>query len=176
MNKQASFAIAALSLASVLAACGDSSGNELVVGQSDDLNGPTTSMPDQSSDDKTGDEPLGAGPYPIATLHVTVTHPEFPDLDYVISCLGDTATITPDNGLSADQACRSLAGAEVQDLLVQGQPDDQICTQIFGGPDVAVIIGEIDGDSVSVEIKRNDGCGIAAWDLLGSVLPTSQGL
>ncbi len=181
MKKQVSCAIAALSLVSVLAACGASSADELVAGQPDDQNGPTTSMLDQPQDDKPEDahddeKPLGAGPFPIATLNITVSHPEFADLDYVISCLGDTATITPDVGLSADDACRALVGADVQALLTRGQPVDQICSQLFGGPDIAVISGEIDGQSVSVEIKRNDGCGIAAWDLLGSALPTSQGL
>jgi hypothetical protein len=173
MKKHVSLAIAAISLASVLAACGSLS-DASVASQPDVQNGPTTSMPDDEFVDD--EKPLGAGPYPIATLNVKVSHPEFADVDYVISCLGDTATITPDIGLSADHACLALAGADAQELLTQGQPADQICTQIFGGPDIAFISGEIDGQSVSVEIKRNDGCGIAAWDLLGSALPTSQGL
>ncbi len=167
--------LAVFALGFVLTACGSSTGTPLAE-QPDDMNGATTSMPDQPVDSEPGEKPLGAGPYPIATLNVTVSHPEFADLDYVISCLGDTATITPDIGLSADQACRVLGGTKAQALLSNGQPADQICTQIFGGADIAVISGELDGQPVSVEIKRNDGCGIAAWDLLGSVLPTSQGL
>lgn len=133
------------------------------------------------ADDGTGDgtpPPLGGGPYPIATLEVTVTHPEAdPALTYTISCLGDTATITPAvDGLDERSACERLADPETKALLVDGPPDDRICTEIYGGPDEAEIRGTIDDQPVDTVITRNNGCGIDDWDnVLAGVLPAAIG-
>ena len=66
------------------------------------------------------DGPLGAGPYPVATLDINVTHPEVDDISYTITCLGDTATLLGGVPLSADQACTALADADVRTRLIDG--------------------------------------------------------
>ena len=121
--------------------------------------------------------PLGAGPYPVATLDINVAHPEADDIDYTITCLGDTATLLGDVTLSADQACRALADTDVRTRLIDGVPADQVCTEIYGGPHIATIVGTHDGDTVNATVDRSNGCGIDDWDwLLGGILPPATGI
>ncbi len=169
-----------------LAACGD---DDTPI----DAGGPTDDATDETTDDTTdgttteptgGDHgngtqpPLGGGPYPIATLEITYSHPDADAVSYTISCLGDTATITPAvDGLNDQSACARLADPEVQALLVEGPPQDRICTEIYGGPDEAVVTGTIDDRAVNTTITREDGCGIDDWDnILAGVLPTAIGV
>ena len=65
----------------------------------------------------------------------------------------------------------------MQTRLVQGPPPDQVCTEIYGGPDVARVTGTIDDQPVDATIDRTNGCGIGDWDdLLGSILPNPIGV
>jgi len=50
-------------------------------------------------------------------------------------------------------------------------PPDQVCTEIYGGPQTATVRGTYRGEPVDVELARTDGCRIAQWDLLGALLP-----
>ncbi len=165
-----------LSLAALLslAACGARTGEVAAGGDTGD-DRVTSSTSETTSEDLTttseDSKPLGAGPYPIATLSITVTHPDYEDQAYTLSCLGDTATFTPDTGRSAAQACLALADEAVERLLVEGRPEDQVCTEIYGGADVGLIVGEINGQQVNVQINRVNGCGIAEWDSFGPALP-----
>ena len=123
------------------------------------------------------DGPLGAGPYAVATLDITVTHPEAGNLSYTITCLGDTATLLGDVPISAEQACTALAAADVRTRLVNGTPADRICTEIYGGPDVATIVGTHDGDPANITVDRSNGCGIDDWErLLAGILPPAIGI
>jgi hypothetical protein len=72
---------------------------------------------------------------------------------------------------AADAACELLTGNEAAVYrLVQGQAPNMLCTQIYGGPEVAKVTGTIDGQRVAATIKRNDGCGIADWTMLVALL------
>ena len=151
----------------LLAACGS---NSAVVAASGDDGGtvPSDSVPS---------EPLGAGPYPIATLDITITHPEATDISYTISCLGDTATVIGSDEIVDQRACAVLAEPAVKVRLIEGAPADQACTMQYGGPDVAHIVGTFDGEPVDTTVDRVNGCGISDWDqLLAGVLPTALGL
>jgi hypothetical protein len=129
------------------------------------------------SDGQSSGEPLGDGPYPVATLSVTITHPDAIDASYTISCLGDTATIVGNGDIDADEACTNLADEDVRDRLVDGAPPDQICTEIYGGPDEAFFVGTYEGETIGTTIDRVNGCGIDDWDiLLDGILPPALGL
>lgn len=138
-------------IAGVLAACGDAGSN--------------------------GDDPIG-GPYPVAELSVVVEHPDRDTIEYRVTCLGDTATVTPEEVEVDDQAaCLALADANVVTRLVEGPPTDQICTEQYGGPDVATITGNIDDQPVDTTVDRTNGCGISDWDdLLADLLPPAVGV
>ncbi|QDY89369.1 serine protease inhibitor [Arthrobacter sp. UKPF54-2] len=51
---------------------------------------------------------------------------------------------------------------------VPGPP--KLCTQQYGGPQVAVVTGHYRGREVHCEFSRTDGCEIARWRALAPVL------
>ncbi|MGI9606844.1 MAG: hypothetical protein ACR2P0_11960 [Acidimicrobiales bacterium] len=184
MKRMITLFISLFITALVLAACG-SNADPVVTG--DTGGSDPTLAPDDDPGNGAADPtlapdepPLGAGPYPIATLDITITHPEAEEVRYTISCLGDTATVTGDVSLSERAACERLADPDVRTRLIEGVPTDQVCTEQYGGPDIAVIVGTYDGvDGVVVDttVDRVNGCGISDWDsLLAGVLPPPVGI
>ena len=122
--------------------------------------------------------PLGGGPYAVATLSVDVEHPDREPISYELACFGDTATLTPDSiaNVSAAAACTALAEVEIENYLVDGPPSDQVCTQIYGGPDTAHLVGRVNDRPVDIVVSRANGCGISSWDaLLADILPPAVG-
>ena len=56
-------------------------------------------------------------------------------------------------------------------LLPRLRPDpDEVCTQIYGGPERRLVSGTVGGLPVDVEVTRADGCQIARYDLLTAAL------
>jgi hypothetical protein len=123
--------------------------------------------------------PLGGGG-PLVTVEISITHPDAEDVTYIVSCLGDTATVSEDVGIDGFGACNQLGQDDVRARLLNGPPSDQACTEIYGGPDVARIVGTyegVDGPAVDTTIDRSNGCGIDEWErLLSEVLPDARGL
>jgi hypothetical protein len=138
-------------VAAVMTACGDASSN--------------------------GDGPIG-GPNPVADLSIVVEHPDRDTIEYRVTCLEDTATVTPEEvDVDEQAACEALAKADVVTRLVEDPPTDQICTEQYGGPDVATITGDIDDQPVNTTVDRTNGCGISDWDdLLADLLPPPVGV
>jgi hypothetical protein len=61
-------------------------------------------------------------------------------------------------------ACRRLeAGGWA---LVAPVPASAICTEIYGGPQVARIVGSLEGRKVWARFTRTNGCHISRWDRL----------
>jgi hypothetical protein len=52
-------------------------------------------------------------------------------------------------------------------------PPDEICTQIYGGPQVALVRGTFLGRRIWTYFKRNDGCQIARWNRVMFLLQAS---
>ena len=123
----------------------------------------------------------GAGPPPGSgsdvDLEITIDHPDIDAYAYRIICDGDTATAEGSDAIDAEQACAQLAQESVQQRLVEGPPEGRVCTQVYGGPETAKIVGSIDGRPVDTVIDRTNGCGIGEWDeLLSEVLPSVIGV
>jgi hypothetical protein len=55
-------------------------------------------------------------------------------------------------------------------------PTDQMCTQIYGGPQTAHITGRWKGTAVDLRLSRVDGCRIEQWNTLGPLLPGQVGV
>ena len=53
----------------------------------------------------------------------------------------------------------------------RGVPRDKVCTQIYGGPQVAIVSGRVDGRAVWARLTRADGCQISRWSRVPSLLP-----
>jgi len=144
------------------AACGDSASTADVGGTPGTAQGTSTTV-----SPATAGLPLGGGPYPIADLLVTI-HPDgigsAPTATYRISCLGDTATITGNATGSSQSMCLALGRPDVRELILNGAPVDRICTEIYGGPDIATITGTLDGETADFTADRANGCSINDWD------------
>jgi Subtilisin inhibitor-like len=45
------------------------------------------------------------------------------------------------------------------------------CSQVYGGPDVAHVVGSLRGRRVDATFRRTDGCQIARWDRVDFLFP-----
>jgi hypothetical protein len=173
-------AVTMVAVGLLMAACGDSddsadSGDGGVTVETLTPLAPDNSTPEPAG----GTRPAGGEDiFAIADLTVTVIHPERDTVSYRISCLGDTATIEDAPlGVDPELACTALGDAGVVERLVEGPPADQMCTENYGGPDVATITGTLDGASVEATVNRTNGCGISDWEqLLADILPAAVGV
>ena len=50
-------------------------------------------------------------------------------------------------------------------------PPEMACTEIYGGPQLAIVSGRVGGRRVWARLTRVDGCQIARWDRVPSLLP-----
>jgi hypothetical protein len=71
----------------------------------------------------------------------------------------------------ARSACTALATAKKQSKdPFAPTPTGQMCTQIYGGPQVATVKGSWQGTAVDATFSRKNGCEIKRWSDLGTVL------
>lgn len=99
---------------------------------------------------------------------LTITFwPEGPDagpkLTWTLRCNPPAGTLP-----RRAEACRRLARIPRPFAPV---PADEVCTQIFGGPHVALVRGTFRGRRVWVRLNRRDGCQIARWNRVAFLFP-----
>jgi hypothetical protein len=52
---------------------------------------------------------------------------------------------------------------------------DQVCTEIYGGPQVAIVAGRYEGRRIWVKLQRRNGCEIARFQGLRFLVPAFTG-
>ncbi|MCU1517257.1 MAG: serine protease inhibitor [Pseudarthrobacter sp.] len=62
-----------------------------------------------------------------------------------------------------------------EDVFFPRPGPPKLCTQQYGGPQVAVVTGSIDGRPVNVTFRRTDGCEIARWRAMAPLLGGTPG-
>lgn len=62
-----------------------------------------------------------------------------------------------------------------EDIFFPKPGPPKLCTQQYGGPQVAVVTGSINGRPVSVTFSRTDGCEIARWRAMAPLLGGTPG-
>ena len=87
---------------------------------------------------------------------------------WTLTCVGVVDGSHPD----AEAACSHLTGMTEPFAPL---PSDVVCTEQFGGPQTAHVIGRWNGQPVDLELSRTDGCRISQWDALGPLLPGPVG-
>jgi hypothetical protein len=85
-------------------------------------------------------------------------------LTWTLTCVGFVEGSHP----QAQAACDHLAGLERPFAPL---PADVVCSQQYGGPETARVIGRWAGEPVELDLSRVDGCRIAQWDSLVPVVP-----
>jgi hypothetical protein len=83
---------------------------------------------------------------------------------WTLSCLGVVAGSHPD----AEAACARLTTLEDPFAPIA---DDVACTEQFGGPQTAHVIGRWGSEPVDLDLSRVDGCHISQWDALVPLVP-----
>jgi hypothetical protein len=80
-----------------------------------------------------------------------------------------TLTCDPPGGTHPDAlaACAALAEMAAPFAPV---PKDLMCTQVYAGPERAVVTGTWQGQLVQASFKRTDGCEVARWAKHAAVL------
>lgn len=118
-------------------------------------------------------------PFPNAELTIRHRAPQAGiDATYTLTCSPADADLDGDPvDVDAEAACEALGNPAVVDWLLDGPPEDQICTEQFGGDDTAAIDGTVASAPVDVTVDRVNGCGISTWDeLLAPILPPAIGI
>lgn len=76
----------------------------------------------------------------------------------------------------AQQACAALARLErAQPDPFAPIPSNLMCSQIYGGADVAHVTGTYRGRPVNARYDRTNGCAVARWERMAAVLGPHRG-
>ena len=71
----------------------------------------------------------------------------------------------------------ALAAVEAfgEDIFFPRPGPPKLCTQQYGGPQVAVVTGSINGRPVNVTFRGTDGCEISRWRAMAPLLGGTPG-
>ncbi|WP_131737806.1 SSI family serine proteinase inhibitor [Actinomadura roseirufa] len=127
-----------------LAACGDEQSTSHFA---DGPSGPATVQP--------------SGP-PADALTIQVkASAQAPAKTWTLNC----APTGGDHPKAAD-ACAALAKTKEPFKPV---PKDQICTEIYGGPEIATVKGTWEGKRIDTRFTRQNGCQLHRWSAVGAL-------
>lgn len=86
-----------------------------------------------------------------------------------------TLTCDPAGGSHPHPAAACAELAKATDPF-RPTPPDRACTMIYGGAQTATITGSYRGRSVNATYSRTNGCEIARWDAIATVLVIPGGV
>jgi hypothetical protein len=119
------------------------------------------------ADEDGGSDPAGTDPATELTIRIDVADDAAPGsaepADWTLTC-------APAGGDHPDPeaACADLEDAGT-DAFAEVS-DDQVCTHIHGGPEVATVTGRVDGTEVDTEFTKAGGCELERYEEMGAVL------
>jgi hypothetical protein len=145
-----------MALLALLTACASTSG--------DAGTGAGTGSPTSGSDAAAGGIQQADNDLQVELDRGDGTEPE----TWTLTCVGVVEGSHPD----AEAVCAHLTSL---DDPFAPLPADVVCTEQFGGPQTARVLGRWNGEPVDLELSRTDGCRISQWDALGPLLPGPVG-
>jgi hypothetical protein len=95
--------------------------------------------------------------------------------EYVFRLIADAEEILAGSTLPAPDAALEAVLRFGEDIFFPQPGPPKLCTQQYGGPQVAVVTGTFYGRPVSVTFRRTDGCEIARWNSLSTLLGGTPG-
>lgn len=104
-------------------------------------------------------------------IDLTVELSESPEAEGIMFVLlGSNGMVAP--GSTVPDAPAALAAVERfgEEIFFPEPRPDRICTQQYGGPQVAVVSGWFHDRPVSSRFSRTDGCEIARWKTMAPLL------
>lgn len=135
--------------------------------------GPDTPTPPEGGAGPVSEAP-SAPSVGSALLTISIAQDASADpVQYVLECVDGApgpASTHPD----AATACAALGRLGVEFFTARPNKD-VICTQQYGGPQTASIIGDVDGTPVLAAFALTDGCEISRWRTAQDILGTPGG-
>ena len=114
----------------------------------------------------------GGGAVSDDAVRLTVTFSRAPGARHVAHLRCTASSARADGFLRAVGARRACATARRIAAFLASRPDpNRACSQIFGGPERALVAGTIGGRRVRRAFSRTDGCMIADWRRAMPLLP-----
>lgn len=112
---------------------------------------------------------MGADGAGRVDLHVRLR--EEPDADeYVFRLVAEGGRATDESTLPDPDAALEAVERFGQDIFFPEPGPPKLCTQQYGGPQVALVTGTFHGQPVDATFQRTDGCEIARWKALAPLL------
>ncbi len=102
------------------------------------------------------------------SLHVTVWpngQGHTPKRTYALTCAPVGGTLP-----QRASACTKLAALRAP---FAPTPKDTACTQIYGGPQEALVVGRFRGSTIRAHFNRRNGCEIARWARVRFLFPNA---
>jgi hypothetical protein len=162
-------ALLGLAATAALAAC--SPGAQ----QPSDASPPEPATPGRSTG-ASSTAPATAASHPPSTATadlevVVVRAPGEPEHRWTLRCAGTDAL----PGTTHPTAATACALVAARPEVLAPPPADQLCTQQYGGPEVATVTGTVNGSPVDRRFTRTDGCGISVWAMAEPLLGAPGG-
>jgi len=108
--------------------------------------------------------PAASPDAPETSLTITVdAGDDEPPVESTLAC-------NPAGGTHPDPEAGCAALAELDAEAFMPVAADQMCTQIYGGPETATVRGTWQGERVDASFSRQNGCEIARWDAVAGLL------
>ncbi|GAA3319442.1 serine protease inhibitor [Arthrobacter ramosus] len=104
-------------------------------------------------------------------VELTITLTEAPGaVDYEFVLLGSGGAVSEGSTLPDPRAALAAVEQFGEEIFFPVPRPDRICTQQYGGPQVALVTGRFRGREVSSRFSRTDGCEIARWRTMAALL------
>lgn len=117
-----------------------------------------------------------ADPDSSKRVELTITLREGPDAaEYVFVLAAEDGAILAGSTLPDPAAALEEVEQFGQNIFFPQPGPPKLCTQQYGGPQVAVVTGNFHGRNVQSEFRRTDGCEIARWNALAALLGGTPG-
>ncbi|MFF2299026.1 serine protease inhibitor [Arthrobacter sp. NPDC058127] len=104
-------------------------------------------------------------------VELTITLTEAPGaVEYEFVLLGSGGEVSEGSTLPDPRAALAAVEQFGEEIFFPVPRPDRICTQQYGGPQVAMVTGRFRGREVSSRFSRTDGCEIARWRTMSALL------
>jgi hypothetical protein len=111
-----------------------------------------------------------------AEIDLTIRLTEAPDAaEHVFRLAAADGHPSSASTLPDPEAALAVVERFGEDIFFPKPGPPRLCTQQYGGPQVAVVTGTFHGRTVNARFQRTDGCEIARWKAMAALLGGTPG-
>lgn len=96
--------------------------------------------------------------------------------EHVFRLASEDGSSAPDSNLPDPQAALAALQRFGERIFFPEPGPPQLCTQQYGGPQVAVVTGTFHGQRVECVFSRTDGCEISRWNAMAPLLGSGRNI